>query len=248
MLKIHKHQKTVGDKEENITHNVGKGNTIQVQHIKIKIAEDIGQIADAVLKPEGDERIIQYQKNEDCQKGRNDFFMHPCILTYDYAFNPCGSQEKSIYNKSRRFFCDFDNIKSFWKVNNGVTITTHTPMGLHKDVKPFQGLECSSLFVDGVEDHVHLLTRHSKNISVASFLRELKRESSKWIKTLDPALKKFHWQNEYGAFSLSPSHVEAVKEYIQNQEEYHRRETFQEEFRRICRKYGVEIDERYVWD
>jgi REP element-mobilizing transposase RayT len=111
-----------------------------------------------------------------------------------------------------------------------------------------RNLECSSLFVGGVEDHVHLLTRHSKNISVANFLRELKRESSKWIKTLDPAFKKFHWQNGYGVFSLSPSHVEVVKKYIQNQEEHHRRETFQEEFQRICRKYGVEIDARYVWD
>ena len=109
-------------------------------------------------------------------------------------------------------------------------------------------LDCSSIIVGGVEDHVHLLSRHSKNISVAEFVQELKRESSKWVKTLDPGLKKFYWQKGYGAFSLSPSHVEAVKKYIEGQEEHHRRETFQDEFRAFLTKYGIEFDERYVWD
>ena len=111
-----------------------------------------------------------------------------------------------------------------------------------------RNLKCPALIVGGVADHVHLLTRHSKNITVANFLRDIKRESSKWIKTLDPALEKFHWQNGYGAFSLSPTHIEAVKKYISNQEQHHRKESFQDEFRRICKKYGVELDERYVWD
>ncbi len=111
-----------------------------------------------------------------------------------------------------------------------------------------QNLECPALRIGGIEDHVHLLTRHSRNISVADFLRELKRESSKWIKSLDAQFKRFSWQNGYGAFSLSPSHVKAVEKYIIEQEEHHRQESFQDEFRRICRKYGVEIDEKYVWD
>ena len=61
-------------------------------------------------------------------------------------------------------------------------------------------------------------------------------------------LNEFHWQQGYGAFSVSPSHVDALKEYIAHQEEHHRRESFQGEFRRLCKKYGLEIDERYVWD
>lgn len=92
------------------------------------------------------------------------------------------------------------------------------------------------------------LNRHSKNISVADCLRDLKRSSSEWIKTLSPTLSSFHWQNGYGAFSVSPSHVEGVRTYILGQDEHHRHESFQDEFRRLCRKYGVEIDERYVWD
>jgi len=110
--------------------------------------------------------------------------------------------------------------------------------------------ESPSIQVGGVADHVHLLLRMSKSISVADLVRELKRDSSKWIKdrSPDPYLQDFHWQAGYGAFSISPSHAEAVSAYIQNQEDHHRQESFQDEFRRMCRKYGIEIDERYVWD
>jgi putative transposase len=107
---------------------------------------------------------------------------------------------------------------------------------------------CPALIVGGVEDHVHILCRIGKTIEVATLLRELKRDSSKWVKENNPLLADFHWQAGYGAFSVSPGHVEVLKEYIRNQEEHHRRESFQDEFRRLCRKYGIEIDERYVWD
>src|SRR5438128_7876567 len=82
-----------------------------------------------------------------------------------------------------------------------------------------KNLESPALIVGGVEDHAHLLCRFSKNISVAAFLRELKRDSSKWIKAESHALVDFHWQAGYGAFSISPSHVEALKQYIANQEQ-----------------------------
>ena len=109
-------------------------------------------------------------------------------------------------------------------------------------------LGCPSIIVGGVEDHAHLLVRFGRTISVADFLRDLKRDSSTWIKPHSPTLKDFHWQLGYGAFSVSPSHVEEVKVYIANQEEHHRKESYQDEFRRLCREHGVEIDERYVWD
>jgi REP element-mobilizing transposase RayT len=105
-----------------------------------------------------------------------------------------------------------------------------------------------SLRVGGAEDHVHILCRLSKTLDVAALIRELKRDSSKWIKDENPRLADFYWQQGYGAFSVSPSHVEGLIEYIAKQEEHHRRETFQDEFRRLCKKYGVAIDERYVWD
>ena len=94
----------------------------------------------------------------------------------------------------------------------------------------------------------HLLVRFSKNLKLADFIRELKRDSSKWVKDQPTGMTDFHWQSGYGAFSISPGHVAALTKYIEDQEEHHRRESFQDEFRRLCAKYGVEIDERYVWD
>ena len=108
--------------------------------------------------------------------------------------------------------------------------------------------ESPAVVIGGVADHVHILNRLGRTIDLATLVREIKRDSAKWIKETHPKLQGFHWQAGYGAFSVSPSHVEAVVRYIKNQEEHHRTITFQEEFRRICKKYGVEIDERYVWD
>ena len=95
---------------------------------------------------------------------------------------------------------------------------------------------------------MHVLCRLSNTISIAELIREIKRESSKWIKSQSSRLSMFRWQNGYGAFSISPSHLDDLKRYIANQAEHHKTETFQDEFRRLCRKYGLEIDERYVWD
>jgi putative transposase len=108
--------------------------------------------------------------------------------------------------------------------------------------------DCPSLRIGGTEDHVHILCRLSKTRDVATLVRELKRDSTKWIKEANPDRAEFHWQNGYGAFSVSPSHVEALVAYIANQIEHHRHESFQDEFRRLCKKYGIEIDERYAWD
>jgi hypothetical protein len=79
-------------------------------------------------------------------------------------------------------------------------------------------------------------------------LEVLKKDSSKFVKTLDPHLRDFHWQDGYGLFSVSPSHFAAVCNYILNQEEHHRKEVFQEEFLRLLQRYKVPYDERYLWD
>ena len=111
-----------------------------------------------------------------------------------------------------------------------------------------KGLGCPALTVGGVEDHIHILCRLGKAIDVADLIRDLKRDSSKWVKGEQPRLADFYWQQGYGTFSISPSHVDALRRYIKNQEDHHHRETFQEEFQRVCKIYGLEIDERYVWD
>jgi REP element-mobilizing transposase RayT len=105
-----------------------------------------------------------------------------------------------------------------------------------------------SLKVGGVEDHVHICCRLAKTLAIADLIKELKRESSKWVKQQDPSLERFYWQSGYGAFSVSPSHVDPLIQYIKKQEEHHKEESYEAEFRRLCEKYGVDIDERYVWD
>jgi putative transposase len=75
----------------------------------------------------------------------------------------------------------------------------------------------------------------------------VKKTSSKWIKGLDAKYRGFYWQRGYGAFSVSPSQLKAV-EYVKNQTEHHRTRSFQEEYRGFLQRYGVEFDERYVWD
>jgi len=110
------------------------------------------------------------------------------------------------------------------------------------------GQDCPALIVGGVADHVHILCRLGKQIEVSNLIREIKRDSSSWVKDEQRSLSAFYWQGGYGAFSISPSHVQKLTQYIQDQEQHHKRETFQEEFRRICAKYNVPIDERYVWD
>jgi REP element-mobilizing transposase RayT len=105
-----------------------------------------------------------------------------------------------------------------------------------------------SLQVGGADDHVHILCMLAREESIAVLVRELKRESSKALKGKSPVLRGFYWQAGYGAFSVSPSHVGPLKRYIASQVEHHRKETFQDEFRRLLRKYGIPYDERYVWD
>ena len=108
--------------------------------------------------------------------------------------------------------------------------------------------KCPSITAGGATDHVHILCRLSKNVTVADLVRDLKRSSSKWVKTEEASLQDFHWQSGYGAFSISPSHVDDLSHYIASQEEHHRGVSFKDEFRRLCKKYDVELDERYVWD
>lgn len=107
-------------------------------------------------------------------------------------------------------------------------------------------IDCPAVIVGGVADHVHLLFVLARTLSLSKVVEEVKKESSKWAKTnVHP---EFYWQNGYGAFSVSPSMVKRVTEYIANQEEHHRTMTFQDELREMLRRHEIEWDERYVWD
>jgi putative transposase len=102
--------------------------------------------------------------------------------------------------------------------------------------------------VDGVADHVHIVTTLPRTVSQAQLIEQIKKGSSKWIKSLDARYRGFFWQRGYGAFSVSPSQLDAVLDCINKQREHHRSRSFQEEYRELLLKHGVDFDERYVWD
>ena len=109
--------------------------------------------------------------------------------------------------------------------------------------------QCNSpaIRIGGTADHVHILCNLSRTLALANVVEEIKTGSSKWLKTKGPEFRTFHWQNGYGAFSVSQSAVDAVVRYIDNQED-HRRQSFQDEYRALLERYQVAYDERYVWD
>jgi REP element-mobilizing transposase RayT len=111
----------------------------------------------------------------------------------------------------------------------------------------FKEWESPAIVIGGVEDHLHALFMLSKNQPLKKIVEEVKKGSSKWMKTAT-GNGDFCWQNGYAAFSVSQSSVPQVKRYIQNQETHHRKMTFQDELRALLQRHQVAFDERYVWD
>jgi REP element-mobilizing transposase RayT len=112
----------------------------------------------------------------------------------------------------------------------------------------FRELKSPSLCIDGTADHLHVLFSLARVVTIADLVEEVKTESSKWIKTKGPEFRNFHWQKGYGAFSIGQSNVETLKRYIRGQKLHHQRVTFQDEYRKFLKSYGIDYDERYVWD
>ncbi|MCL2348745.1 MAG: IS200/IS605 family transposase [Planctomycetaceae bacterium] len=108
-------------------------------------------------------------------------------------------------------------------------------------------VDCMTLAIGGTSDHVHVLVQMSRTISLAKMVEEMKRGSSRWIKTRGTNFQEFSWQGGYGAFSVSESQLPTVKQYIANQEEHHRKKTFQDEFRTLLNKHNITFDEKYIW-
>ena len=108
--------------------------------------------------------------------------------------------------------------------------------------------DCPALKIGGAEDHVHLLSRLSRTITISKLIEQVKKGSSKWIKTKGTKFAKFFWQNGYGAFSIGASQIPALRQYIENQKTHHQRQSFMDEYRALLKKYQIEYDERYVWD
>ncbi len=102
--------------------------------------------------------------------------------------------------------------------------------------------------IGGVDDHVHVLMTLPANVAVASALRDIKSNSSRWVHQEFAAMSGFAWQEGYGAFSVSRSNLDAVASYIAGQKEHHGRMTFQEEFLALLKRHGIDYDEQRLWD
>jgi len=100
------------------------------------------------------------------------------------------------------------------------------------------------IIAGGTANHIHLLISIGR-INIGELIGDIKRDSSKWMKEF---VKDFYWQKGYGAFSIGQSQVQAVSRYVAEQKDHHAVQDYKDEFRALCRKYEVEIDERYVWD
>ena len=111
-----------------------------------------------------------------------------------------------------------------------------------------KGLECNPIKVGGHNNHVHILCLLSRKVSQMKLLEEVKKQSSKWIKKKGQAYSNFYWQDGYGVFSVNPTEIDKVTNYIQLQQEHHKHLSFQDEFIAFLKKYKVEYDERYIWD
>ncbi len=108
--------------------------------------------------------------------------------------------------------------------------------------------ESIPIMINGVGDHIHILCIMSKNIALAKFVEEIKRHSSRWIKTKGVHYSEFAWQGGYGGFSVSSSLHDKTKQYIQNQEKHHQNMSFKEEYLLFLKEYGIDYNEKYLWD
>jgi REP element-mobilizing transposase RayT len=109
-------------------------------------------------------------------------------------------------------------------------------------------VDSPAIVINGVEDHIHILCALSRQFAIKDVIKESKTETAKWIRLQGKAYADFQWQSGYGTFMVSPSDVERVTRYIAQQEQNHKRLSYQEEFREMCKLHGLAVDEQFAWD
>lgn len=114
--------------------------------------------------------------------------------------------------------------------------------------KVLMSFDSKALIINGMSDHIHILCTLSRKYSVAKIVEEVKKRSSKWIKTKGEKYESFYWQNGYAVFSVSQSRLETTRNYISRQQQHHGKIAFMDEYRDFLDKNDVAFDERFVWD
>ena len=125
--------------------------------------------------------------------------------------------------------------------------------GVRPDLHAYMGgilrdLDSPCIEINTEPDHVHILFILCRTHTLSDIVGQAKRGSSAWLKTRDRVYSQFHWQNGFGAFSVSQSAVREVRAYIQSQAKHHKKVSFQDEFRTFLKRYEIDYDEQYVWD
>lgn len=111
-----------------------------------------------------------------------------------------------------------------------------------------KGKSQKPLIVNGMADHVHVFVGLRPVMAIADLVRDIKNNSSNFINDKGWVKGKFAWQEGYGAFSYSHSHIGNVYNYILNQEKHHKRKSFKEEYQEFLKKFEVEYDEKYMFE
>ena len=106
--------------------------------------------------------------------------------------------------------------------------------------------DCHLFRLNGVEDHVHILTSVHPTVALADLVKAVKTGSAKWIKENNVFPRFCHWQEGYGAFTHSVREKNVLIEYVKNQEEHHRQVDFLDEYRKLLHEADVEFDEKYL--
>lgn len=106
---------------------------------------------------------------------------------------------------------------------------------------------CKLYRINGMPDHIHLFTDLHPSVSLSSFVKDIKVSSNLWIKQsgLFPDFEE--WQSGYGAFTYSEREKDVIMNYIKNQKEHHKTESFEDEYKNLLKSHGVELDEKYLW-
>jgi REP element-mobilizing transposase RayT len=137
-----------------------------------------------------------------------------------------------------------------FSTKNRASLLPHTPFA---DLHNYAGgilkeQKCYLIEMNNVTDHAHILFELHRTKSIADVLMHVKKGTSRWLKEQSRQFAEFDWQDGYGAFSIGGSQRQGTVAYIRNQQERHKRYSFQDEFRKPLTRYEIQYDERYVWD